>query len=814
MAAHLVPSFSFQSALSAAHPDALDTAPSSEQLIAATLSNSAHTFLKPPPTLHAAALALAKRYLDPLASSVSAVQHARLQAARKTRKRGDEGGLHPDSVLRLKEVHLEGLSLEQVWEQARRVLDATCKELEGAIGSEPTEDAAVSAAPATENGSSKPKKGVRFVDQGSPSSSELEVDGQDISEDGEANDFDADSDGASPVDGDSAGNEEPISGELVDGAHEDGFENIEERDGDEEVLFEDEQVENDSRFVKDKYGLNDGFFSIDDFNQHTEFLEQQDARGDPNDGAASDEEDVDWENDPLSQPLPAIPGTSKRSQVQRRRLSLDSERDGPTFGNADLNAPWSSGSDDEGEDDDVAMDDDPSSNANEIYYADFFAPPPRAASKSKRRPLPKTQPPSSEQPRDFSPTDQEISRTIASAHRDIFSDASASDLSEASDPDPSNSVTSKSASKSQNLSSHEKRQAALATQIRQLEAQAIAKRQWTLAGEARAADRPVNSLLEEDLDFERAGKPVPVATAATSSALEELIKRRILDRQFDEVHRRRPGLDGSDPLANGPGGRRRGLLEEVSDRRPEQGLAELYETEHARLTDPNFVDKRTEGLKRAHAEIEALWRDVSGKLDALSSWHYRPKPADVSVSVVSDAPRVVVEDARPAGVGIGGEESGLAPQEVYRVGEGVKVKRKKGGREGGEGEGDGRLGEDDIVVTSGGGVVGREELSREQKLRRRRRDKERARKREKDAPPATLGAGARAGTEEAKKKTKQPARSGKVKGREQKNILDELKRGDVKVIGKGGELRGVQGQAARIEGDNAGREGRGRALKL
>ena len=50
---------------------------------------------------------------------------------------------------------------------------------------------------------------------------------------------------------------------------------------------------------KDKFGLNDGFFSIDDFNKQTQFLENQDARGDPNDGAASDEEDIDWEADPM-----------------------------------------------------------------------------------------------------------------------------------------------------------------------------------------------------------------------------------------------------------------------------------------------------------------------------------------------------------------------------------------------------------------------------------------------------------------------------------------------------------------------------------
>ena len=89
-------------------------------------------------------------------------------------------------------------------------------------------------------------------------------------------------------------------------------------------------------------------------------------------------------------------------------------------------------------------------------------------------------------------------------------------------------------------SAHEQRKAAILAQIRELEAVNVSKKPWTLSGEARGQDRPLNAVLEEDLDFERAGKPIPVVTKETSEGIEQLIKRRILASQFDEVRKRRP----------------------------------------------------------------------------------------------------------------------------------------------------------------------------------------------------------------------------------------------------------------------------------
>lgn len=79
------------------------------------------------------------------------------------------------------------------------------------------------------------------------------------------------------------------------------------------------------------------------------------------------------------------------------------------------------------------------------------------------------------------------------------------------------------------MSAHEKRMAALSEQIRELEMENVGPRDWTLMGEATARSRPSNALLEQDLDFDRAARPVPQVTEEKVSSIEALIKKRILE---------------------------------------------------------------------------------------------------------------------------------------------------------------------------------------------------------------------------------------------------------------------------------------------
>ncbi|KAL8941092.1 MAG: hypothetical protein Q9211_001957 [Gyalolechia sp. 1 TL-2023] len=707
------------------HPAVGDLHPASDQLFSSTLNASAYSFLQPTSALHTAALVLAKRYLDPLALYATQAQSERLHAFRREKKRRRDQEDASTRPFRIRQVHLEGLRTQQVWEQARRVLDTSTRESEAHLRSLIPPQASEGSL-ARAHDSEPQRKKVRFNDDASEGSDPGRHDSEDVAISEDLDDS-IDLVAFNGVDRDSEEHTDGVDGEDDDVMMGSG------------TSSDIDDIPTDI-FLPDKHGLNDGFFSIDDFNKQSEFLENQDARGEP-ENEASDEEEIDWGAEPL--PLQDDGTLEDKDDFNDVDDIDDGDESGPTFGHADLNGV---DAESDASDDNMSVDGiNPSANTNDILYADFFAPPPRKATKSTRmRALPKTQPPPSAAPQQ----EDDIDRTIAAVRRDIFEDElSAEEGSDAA----SGAVPGDPRSRHSN---HEKRQAKLAEEIRKLEAANVAKRDWTLSGEARAADRPLNSLLEEDLDFERAGKPIPVITNEVSEDIEALIKRRIIKREFDEVIRRRPG-----DLVTGATAARRGRFE-LDDTKPQQSLAEVYEAEHLKKVDPGgYVDKRDEKLKREHAAIESLWAEISTKLDSLSNWHYKPKPPQANITVVADVPKVSLEDARPTAVeGMGAEESMLAPQEVYRPGEerSREDKRKE-------------------VVLKSGVPVAREEMSREEKVRRRRREKERIRKRGETVDPKAATAG-------AKKKA------------ERKGVVDNLKRGGVKVIGKRGELVGVEGK--------------------
>jgi U3 small nucleolar RNA-associated protein MPP10 len=166
------------------------------------------------------------------------------------------------------------------------------------------------------------------------------------------------------------------------------------------------------------------------------------------------------------------------------------------------------------------------------------------------------------------------------------------------------------------LTAHEKRQAALREQIAALEAENVAKKDWVLMGEATSKSRPQNSLLEEDLEFERIMKATPVITEEVVAALEDRIKARILEGRFDDVVRIRP-LEDKPFLPS--------RLVELNDQKSAQSLAQIYEGEYLQAQGGASIDGRDGKLKKEHDEIESLWESISSKLDALCNAHFVPK---------------------------------------------------------------------------------------------------------------------------------------------------------------------------------------------
>ena len=425
-----------------------------------SLTAAPHDFLQPSLPLHTDALAYLKNALDPVALDISAAQQQRLLDARKKRKRGEV--VSEEEVLRLKQVHTRGFAAEQVWEQAKRVIEAARKEAEVGLAEAEAREAEESGSESGEEGESElGEEGVDWT-----------YDGEDVGSDGEEEEGSEEED------------EEMVDGEEAHDDYQDEDEDVEmgsDLDGEDDARAE-EPVED---FVEDKFGLNDGFFSIDNFNKQSEFMEQQ---GDEE--AGSDDEDIDWDADPAT--MAAAAGAAGADGGAEEES--DDEEDGPTFGDPD--AP----SEDEDEDlEGGDMDIGGMGNTNNVMYADFFAPPAQKARKNKKgRPNPHNFPakgPATEN----EGQDEDMTRTMEAVHRDLFED-------ESEEEDEEDQETLDPADPKSRRSAHERRKLALQEEIRKLEAANVAKREWTLSGEARAADRPMNSLLEEDLEFERAGK--------------------------------------------------------------------------------------------------------------------------------------------------------------------------------------------------------------------------------------------------------------------------------------------------------------------
>ncbi|KAL2816171.1 U3 small nucleolar ribonucleoprotein complex, subunit Mpp10 [Aspergillus granulosus] len=657
-------------------------------------------FLRPNKKLRTGILDTAKFFLDSLAVSVSDSQTTRQRINRKRKRSGVEDDV--TNVLQLKQLYVEGFSSDQIWEQALRIFDSADQEIERdyTIWAQNIQQ------PASEL-----------------SDNSASLDG--LSED-ESNMEDGDS--ASDLEG-------SMSGSSVDEAQdEEGLDSEAEiaQSGSEEELLDksdvDEEAGNDDTYVEDRFGLNDGFFSIDDFNKQTELFERQDARGDLDD--ESDEDEVDWHTDPLGTGAMSLPAKNKADKFHDDMSESDEE--GPTFDNlgADLES-------------DLDEDDSPAdalgagfSNTSDIMYADFFAPPPRKASKKRSRLLPKTQP--------TEISENDIDRAMADVRRDLFDDEESAEESESESGKPENSRASRS--------THEKQRSRIADEIRRLEAANVAKKEWMLSGEARAAERPMNSLIEEDLDFERIGKPVPVVTTELSESIEELVKRRIIAKEFDEIIRRRPGLPDKQNTQK--------ARVELEDGKPQQSLAELYEADHLRATDANYVDPKNQKLLKEHTEITNLWRDITSQLDTLSNWHYKPKAPQASIKVVTDVATITMEDAQPTASGAVRASAALAPQEIYAPGETTRA----------PGE----------VVMRNGVPITKEEMTREDKARLRRRLKKQG------------------------QASAEPSNQQSSKAAEKQQIVSDLKKGGVKVIGKEGDMTNLDGSKVTGKGDRSG----------
>ncbi len=216
------------------------------------------------------------------------------------------------------------------------------------------------------------------------------------------------------------------------------------------------------------------------------------------------------------------------------------------------------------------------------------------------------------------------------------------------------------------LSAHEMRSQKLQEQTLRLERDMMAEKPWKMMGEARGTNRKVDSLLESTPEFEVAFKPPPILTPQHAADIEAMIKKRIVDEDWDDViPRELPDI----------GARKRGGGEapDVSQEKSKLGLGELYEREYLKKTtgyDRDAAERRTEE-DAAKEEMRRLFANLCSQLDALSNYHFAPRPVadEADVQNREDVPAIAMEEVLPLHVS---RSRGIAPEEVHAAGRGRK----------------------------------------------------------------------------------------------------------------------------------------------
>ncbi|XP_011488218.1 U3 small nucleolar ribonucleoprotein protein MPP10 [Oryzias latipes] len=241
--------------------------------------------------------------------------------------------------------------------------------------------------------------------------------------------------------------------------------------------------------------------------------------------------------------------------------------------------------------------------------------------------------------------DEQKSRSEASKKKVTF------DLSEDEDSegeDLEEVLKTPSPEKAELKSSFEKRQEKMSQKIEELENAALAEKPWQLLGEVTAQTRPENSMLEEDVEFEQASRAAPAITEETTLQLEDIIKQRIKDQAFDDVVRKEKPKEEVFEY------KKRLTLDHEKSK---QSLAEIYEQEYIKQTQKNTEKEENP----AHVEIQKLMDTLFLKLDALSNFHFTPKPPVPEVKVVSNLPSITMEEVAPVSTS---DATLLAPEEI------------------------------------------------------------------------------------------------------------------------------------------------------
>lgn len=210
--------------------------------------------------------------------------------------------------------------------------------------------------------------------------------------------------------------------------------------------------------------------------------------------------------------------------------------------------------------------------------------------------------------------------------------------------------------------------------IEVMEDAAVGKKPWELRGEVHGDARPKNSALDSNFEHDIALQNRAKIAPQSAEVIEDIIKKRIVDRLFDDVVRPLP-RDYEEAKNS------KKELPAVSQEKPTEGLGDVYAREYleqreklSKAAEAADVVTKEEGPEETELqkEVNTLFSKLCTKLDALTSLHFTPTGPTIpeEMTVKPNVPALAAEEAIPEAVS---DAALLAPHEVHKANKKEKV---------------------------------------------------------------------------------------------------------------------------------------------